>query len=166
MSFLPDGIFGPPGLLANLIHHRWEDKDKIWEKFNPDILAAHEAKEGPVQYDEEAVGYLSDDDEEANMPDDEEDDDSQPGPKAARKIQRLKWREISDALFPEPLDFKPITYKVEDTLREKFKDTGLQVIVKMASIELTPEKPEFPVGGWHVSLSPPPHISDSRANHM
>lgn len=35
-------------------------------------------------------------------------------------------------------------------LREKFQKLGLQVIVKMASIELTPEKPEFPAGGWHI----------------
>lgn len=30
---------------------------------------------------------------------------------------------------------------------------GLQVIVKLTSIELTPEKPEFPAGSWHVSIS-------------
>lgn len=35
-------------------------------------------------------------------------------------------------------------------LREKFKDAGLQIIVKMASVELTPDKPEFPAGGWHI----------------
>ncbi|KAJ4396953.1 hypothetical protein N0V93_001176 [Gnomoniopsis smithogilvyi] len=39
---------------------------------------------------------------------------------------------------------------IVDGLREKFKDSGLQVIVKMASIELTPEKPQFPAGGWHI----------------
>lgn len=33
-------------------------------------------------------------------------------------------------------------------LREKFQD--LQIIIKMASIELTPENPEFPAGGWHI----------------
>jgi hypothetical protein len=73
--------------------------------------------------------------------------------KKARKAQRLKWREICDPLLPDPLAFEPVTYKVTQALREKFKDTGLQVIVKMASIELTPEKPDFPAGGWHVSLA-------------
>lgn len=35
-------------------------------------------------------------------------------------------------------------------LRNKFQDTGLQVIVKMTSIELTPDKSAFPAGGWHI----------------
>ncbi|KAJ2911610.1 hypothetical protein MD484_g8799, partial [Candolleomyces efflorescens] len=35
-------------------------------------------------------------------------------------------------------------------LREKFGDRPLQVIVKLANIELTPEKPEYEGGTWHV----------------
>lgn len=69
-------------------------------------------------------------------------------------ITKLKWREIRDPLLPEPRDFEPVEYCALQTLRDRFKDTGLQVIVKMASIELTPEKPEFPAGGWHVSIIP------------
>lgn len=42
------------------------------------------------------------------------------------------------------------------SLRERFKD--LQVIVKMASIELTPDKPTFPAGGWHVEGQMNEHI--------
>jgi hypothetical protein len=57
----------------------------------------------------------------------------------------------------EPLEFEPYIYTVEQTLRERFKDTGLQVIVKMVSIELTPEKPRFAAGGWHVSLHSADH---------
>ncbi|PWI65084.1 hypothetical protein PCL_07383 [Purpureocillium lilacinum] len=41
-------------------------------------------------------------------------------------------------------------YTPKQSLRKKFKENGLQIIVKMASIELTPEKPEFPSGGWHL----------------
>jgi hypothetical protein len=151
--------FGHPVCwLTQSAYLRWDEKDTPWEEFNPEILAAHETEHGPVKYDEDWLAYLSDDEVEANMPDDEEDNGSQPGPRTARKIQRLKWREISEALFPEPLDFKPFAYRVGKSLRERFKDTGLQVIVKMASIELTPEKPEFPAGGWHVSRSPRPVI--------
>ena len=51
--------------------------------------------------------------------------------------------------FQDPDDF--YVPKESARLSEKFKDSGLQIIVKMASIELTPEKPEFPIGGWHVS---------------
>lgn len=72
--------------------------------------------------------------------------------RVAREILLLRWRDLRDPIFMDPLEFEPYTYTVEQTLRERFKDTGLQVIVKMASIELTPEKPGFPTGGWHVSL--------------
>jgi hypothetical protein len=54
---------------------------------------------------------------------------------------------IPEASF-EDVDYAPAPDK---RLAEKFAKSGLQVIVKMASIELTPDKPEFPVGGWHVS---------------
>ncbi|ROW11546.1 hypothetical protein VMCG_01299 [Cytospora schulzeri] len=43
---------------------------------------------------------------------------------------------------------KPTAQTLKGGLQAKFKD--LQVIVKMASIELTPENPEFPAGGWHI----------------
>lgn len=61
------------------------------------------------------------------------------------------WRNMRDPDFPMP-DKAPdnISYKPHHTLRDSFKSNGLQVIVKMATIELTPEKPEFPQGGWHV----------------
>ncbi|KAF2495402.1 hypothetical protein BU16DRAFT_389520 [Lophium mytilinum] len=36
--------------------------------------------------------------------------------------------------------------KLQDTFREK----GLQVIVKLASIELTPDKPDYEGGSWHI----------------
>lgn len=45
------------------------------------------------------------------------------------------------------------TPEEDERLSEKFKDSGLQIIVKMTSIKLTPEKPEFPARGWHVSYS-------------
>lgn len=56
-------------------------------------------------------------------------------------------------LQPDPFEDSADFYQpCEDVrLSEKFKKEGLQIIVKMASIELTPEKPDFPVGGWHVS---------------
>ncbi|OQO14420.1 hypothetical protein B0A48_01297 [Cryoendolithus antarcticus] len=35
-------------------------------------------------------------------------------------------------------------------LEDEFREQGLQVIVKLASIELTPEKPVFEGGNWHL----------------
>ena len=43
-------------------------------------------------------------------------------------------------------------------LREKFKDRGLQVIVKLANIHLTPDKPEYAGGTWHVEGQLNEHI--------
>ena len=66
-----------------------------------------------------------------------------------------KWHLLRKPIQPQPDPFKDgddyYTPKKGERLSEKFKNSGLQIIVKMASIELTPEKPEFPAGGWHVS---------------
>ena len=41
-------------------------------------------------------------------------------------------------------------------LEKEFRDRGLQVIVKLASVELTPEKPEYGGGDWHLEVSRTP----------
>ena len=38
----------------------------------------------------------------------------------------------------------------EEDLRTVYGDEGLQVIVKLANIHLTPEKPEYKGGNWHA----------------
>lgn len=55
-------------------------------------------------------------------------------------------------MHPSVPEFEEIEYAPRDTARlaHKFKKAGLQVIVKMTSIELTPEKPEFSAEEWHV----------------
>lgn len=62
-----------------------------------------------------------------------------------------EWLQGREAILPEPREFAEIDYSPKRRLRRMFKKHGLQVIVKMASIELTPEKPHFPAGSWHVS---------------
>lgn len=65
-----------------------------------------------------------------------------------------KWELLRKPIIPKPsfenVDYTPPT---GSRLRERFTKSGLQIIVKLASIELTPEKPEFPAGGWHVRSS-------------
>jgi len=52
---------------------------------------------------------------------------------------------------PEPKGlFNPVRLPKFPSLREKWAKRGLQVIVKLANIELTPEKPEYAGGSWHV----------------
>ena len=43
-------------------------------------------------------------------------------------------------------------------LEKDFRDKGLQVIVKLASVELTPEKPEYSGGNWHLEVCRSPSI--------
>ncbi|KAF5680281.1 hypothetical protein FDENT_8484 [Fusarium denticulatum] len=72
--------------------------------------------------------------------------------------KKAAWEEIREPIQPEAPEFKAWDYGVKpgESLRERFKD--LQVIVKMASIELTPDKPTFPAGGWHVEGQMNEHI--------
>ncbi|KAL3479078.1 hypothetical protein BJX99DRAFT_255854 [Aspergillus californicus] len=53
---------------------------------------------------------------------------------------------------PEPREFNPkvITPSDEVDLQKEFAAEGLQVIVKLANIELTPEKPDYDGGSWHI----------------
>jgi hypothetical protein len=64
-----------------------------------------------------------------------------------------KWKLLRQPIIPDPatddIEYTPD----QESLAERFRKSGLQVIVKMTSIELTPEKPESPVGEWHVRLT-------------
>lgn len=68
-------------------------------------------------------------------------------------LARAKWKKCRDAILPEPMRFEEIDYFPDERFRTKFNKLGLQVLVKMTSIELTPENPEFPSSGWRVSKS-------------
>ncbi|KAJ5952512.1 uncharacterized protein N7479_010925 [Penicillium vulpinum] len=63
-----------------------------------------------------------------------------------------KWEYSGPILLPEPGDFE--IFEVDDwekvKLKEQFGKSGLQVIVKLANIELTPENPDYEGGTWHI----------------
>lgn len=63
-----------------------------------------------------------------------------------------EWEESCPIEQPEPGEFKVETVDPKDKvdLRAQFRETGLQVIVKLSNIELTPEKPEYEGGSWHI----------------
>ena len=66
---------------------------------------------------------------------------------------REDWKKTNRVLIrPEPRDFEPYQRLVDDEvhLRKQYGGQGLQVIVKLANIELTPEKPTYEGGSWHV----------------
>ena len=60
------------------------------------------------------------------------------------RLEELTLIPPSVAEFEDPEETKLFS------LREEFAEQGLQVIVKLANIHLTPEKPEYGGGTWHV----------------
>ncbi|WP_328656449.1 DUF4246 domain-containing protein [Nocardia salmonicida] len=59
------------------------------------------------------------------------------------------WWENRRPAIPDAPVFEPPT-PADDTVRVDLNGRRLQVIVKLANIHLTPEKPEYPGGSWHV----------------
>lgn len=55
-------------------------------------------------------------------------------------------------ILPEPpRNFEPeLLGGRRFAFKEKFGEKPLQIIVKLANIELTPDKPEYEGGSWHV----------------
>ncbi|KAF7952592.1 uncharacterized protein EAE97_002089 [Botrytis byssoidea] len=76
-----------------------------------------------------------------------------------------RWRETRKAVIPEPF-FKDVDYSIKLRLEHQFQESGLQIIVKMASIELTPEKPEFPAGSWHIEGQMNEHIAGTALYYL
>ena len=62
------------------------------------------------------------------------------------------WDDPDHLLQPEPDQFDKTEKDFEPRvdLAKEFAEQGLQVIVKLANIHLTPDKPEYPGGSWHV----------------
>lgn len=117
----------------------------MWEEINEEILASsdrqpdgRELSDIRSQVEWAGRGGDADEDEETRL---------------AKAIKAWKWGQIRDPIMHEPEYEDGVNYSCRVSIRDKFKDNGLQVIVKMATIELTPEKPDFPVGSWHVSVS-------------
>lgn len=67
--------------------------------------------------------------------------------------QYEQWEQSENSVkCPEPGEFQPpkVRSHLKIDLHQKFAEKGLQVIVKLANIELTPEKPEYEGESWHV----------------
>ncbi|KAF8626051.1 hypothetical protein AX15_005105 [Amanita polypyramis BW_CC] len=77
------------------------------------------------------------------------------------------WLDM-EARQPEVGAFQPLSYVLQSDgtppedysadLKRDYGDRGLQIIVKLANIHLTPEKPEYGGGSWHVEGMMNEHI--------
>ncbi|KAH7128294.1 hypothetical protein B0J11DRAFT_266921 [Dendryphion nanum] len=89
-----------------------------------------------------------------------ETDEEKENEDAVTDLESFKWQKLRKPVIPEPEPYDLEEYAPQEgkCLIDRFKESGLQIIVKIASIELTPEKPEFAAGGWHVEGMMNEHI--------
>ncbi|KAJ2933495.1 hypothetical protein H1R20_g3574, partial [Candolleomyces eurysporus] len=71
------------------------------------------------------------------------------------RVQYNKCAFVGDTRVPEQpepqgFDSNVLQHESPTNLKEKYGDLPLHVIVKLANIELTPEKPEYEGGTWHI----------------
>ncbi|KAK4198028.1 hypothetical protein QBC40DRAFT_284400 [Triangularia verruculosa] len=137
-----------------------QEDTHVYEPVQPDLIKEWEEKNGkPVPVDDYEWDEV---DELTALSDWHSDPEEYEGltlEQLKEKLKlNLKWKYLRDVILPDPTEFQPVKYVVGDKLGERFKYTGLQVIVKMATIELTPEKPDFPVGSWHIEGMMNEHI--------
>ncbi|KAK8057996.1 hypothetical protein PG994_008444 [Apiospora phragmitis] len=140
------------------------ETEGLWEELNTDILAKLN-----VQLDKDTVYELIDDlgaelSDDEEMLDEDLENDVEGVPQTLldklprEAVEGEKWKQVREPILLEPDGFTDVGYAACERLRDKFGDSGLQVIVKMASIELTPEKPEFSTGSWHIEGQMNEHI--------
>ncbi|KAJ9490778.1 hypothetical protein VN97_g2475 [Penicillium thymicola] len=61
-----------------------------------------------------------------------------------------QWESTRPIIPPEPTSFEPRKEMSSADLREQIPDKKLQIIVKLANIELSPDNPQYEGGSWHI----------------
>ncbi|KAJ5504886.1 hypothetical protein N7463_007760 [Penicillium fimorum] len=61
-----------------------------------------------------------------------------------------EWQRAHPIIRPEPDNFQPQQEWHSTDLQMQFPNMKLQIIVKLANIELSPEKPNYEGGSWHI----------------
>lgn len=128
-----------------------DDNEDNWSPPLRDIpTPPPRSKPEEAEVEESASNPASSDESDSDDPDEYISERDEKGISWYGTRREIAWQKVRKPAQPEAPEFKAWKYGVEpgDSLRERFND--LQIIVKMASIELTPEKPDFPPGGWHV----------------
>lgn len=79
-----------------------------------------------------------------------------------------EWEATRAIELPEPDNFSPRTVRPSKPvrLRDMFAKMGLQVIIKLANIELTSEKPGYDGGSWHIEGQLVSHVRNATIKRL
>ncbi|KIL58130.1 hypothetical protein M378DRAFT_341318, partial [Amanita muscaria Koide BX008] len=104
-----------------------------------------------------------------NLPNQPEQGPDEADPEYWQRVE--DWLDTAETEQPEVGSFKPVEYptrllqhdgtlkyECRVDLKRDYGDRGLQIIVKLANIQLTPEKPEYEGGTWHIEGQLNEHI--------
>ncbi|MGW4023162.1 DUF4246 domain-containing protein [Streptomyces sp. NPDC005009] len=111
----------------------------LWENVLTDLRRPR-----PLRIKADPYSWYDEDPNEPVEPDDD-DDDAYDAYDAAMD----EWWENRRPTVPDAPDFTP-PEPPDDSDRVDLRGRRLQVIVKLATIHLTPDKPEYAGGSWHV----------------
>ncbi|KAF5680020.1 hypothetical protein FHETE_562 [Fusarium heterosporum] len=135
-----------------------DENEENWTPYFEVFKRAQHAKRGESDKDDSISNPASSDSEDYDEDEVDYEAQSEGGNYYSGTRGQVAWQMMREPVQPAAPEFKAVDYGVKpgDSLRERFKD--IQIIVKMASIELTPDKPEFPAGSWHVEGQQNEHI--------
>ncbi|OMP86937.1 hypothetical protein BK809_0000613 [Diplodia seriata] len=107
---------------------------------------------GDRYYDDDEDEDEDDEDEDEDEDDeDEEEYDEERWETNSRAARREKLDSNRELILPSP---KPYAQDDRENVfkgcKANIRQQGLQIIVKLANIHLTPDKPDYPGGSWHV----------------
>ncbi len=138
-----------------MLKHSWysdRESEGLWEPFDPEVLAR--STHMLTKHDLGDIDDLAFDNDrpkvEVGVSEDELASKLRRAEQHRDQFDQWRWTKIRDAIYPEPKPFREVNYACKERLQDLWADSGLQVIVKIAQIELTPDKPAFPAGGWHL----------------
>ncbi|KAJ6256006.1 hypothetical protein Dda_9300 [Drechslerella dactyloides] len=136
--------------LYRLIEHVIAKSIPMWSQ----TLIAASMAEGTKLRVDWGIEYDFDEEDEPEDLYSPTDDDYRRSDKLTEWIVRMRNEHI---FIPDAPAYRPWRERIPNVekvlkkdLWKKFRDKGLQVIVKLASIHLTPEKSRYPGGSWHL----------------
>jgi len=133
-SLDPDSLFDPPSIEEYRRRKLEEQTNESQRKRKLHTMEENTNVDSGKSIEASNASYDDDDD-------DESDDES-------RREER-EWKKSRIFIAPQVGKFTPpVTVKGDE--ETKLQDQTIQVIFKIASVELSPEKPQFEGGTWHV----------------